>query len=516
MQGRERLQVEVVNMRKKTRTRLPALRLKNRLISVFALISLIPTVSLVILSLFIISQSRDRWEAASAELRNLRVVPMSEKALWIAADAEFIQTLESGNEFLEADFELSEDYAMLIYDADGKLLFSTNNELISGVNLDTLEEAGLPPISEFPLVPVIPEEIEVKKKELALSAVMVQSEEDGAVLGVIVVGKVMPSVAADIGMRTIIAVLTLAGVLIFLIALWISSVIAREITEPVRKLVAGTQEVAAGNLECQVDIDASDEIGMLADSFNVMTRKLRSYSEELRQAEKAAVWREVAQKLAHEIKNPLTPIQLSAERLRRRYRSNREGYDEILDECTQTIMDEVERLRKLLDEFSRLARMPRANPVPSDINSILEKALRLYGEYPKNLEVKIESEEGLPQISVDPEQMERAFFNIIKNAAEAMNDGGTLTVSARAVNEPGNNHVEVVFADTGPGISTDSMDKLFTPHFSTKRGGSGLGLAIVKKIITDHGGDVTVKSNEAKGTAFTVKIPIVEGADDSG
>ncbi len=341
-------------------------------------------------------------------------------------------------------------------------------------------------------------------------------EEDAEILGVVVVGKEMPVVAADIGMATIIAVLTFAGLLIFLIALWVSSLIAREITEPVRKLVAGTQEVANGNLQCQVKIDARDELGILADSFNFMTRELCTYAEELRQVEKSAAWREVAQKLAHEIKNPLTPIQLSAERLQRRYRSNREGYGEILEECTQTIVDEVERLRKLLDEFSRLARMPRANPMPSDINSILEKALRLYGEYPENLEVKIESEEGLPQISVDPEQMERAFFNIIKNAAEAMKDGGSLTIGTHLVNEQDSNHIEVVIADTGPGISTGSMDSLFTPHFSTKIGGAGLGLAIVKKIITDHGGDVTVKSKKSEGTVFTVKIPIVEGANNNG
>ena len=503
-------------MSKKTRTRLPALQLKNRLISVFALISLIPTVFLVVVSLFIISQSRERWEDASAELRNLRVVPMSEKAFEIASGPEFIMMLEDESELLETDFGLSEDYVVIIYDANGKRLLSINDEMISGANLDTLEVAGLPPINEFhPWEPVIPEEMKVKNMELALSAVMAHSE-DGAVLGVVVVGKELPSVPADIGMVTIIAVLTFAGVSVFLIALWISSLIAREITDPVRKLVAGTQEVAGGNLNYQVNIDARDEVGMLADSFNQMTVRLRRYAAELRQAEKSAAWQEVAQKLAHEIKNPLTPIQLSAERLRRRYSSNREGYDEILDECTQTIVDEVQRLRKLLDEFSRLARMPRAKPITSDINSILERALRLCGEFPENLEVKIESEDELPQISVDPEQMERAFFNIIKNAAEAMKDGGSLTVSARMVDEPDNNHVEVIFADTGPGISTDSMAKLFTPHFSTKRGGAGLGLAIVKKIITDHGGDVTVDNGEAKGTVFTVKIPIVEGADNNG
>ena len=493
-------------MDRKNRARRPALQLKNRLISVFAIISLIPTVSLVVVSLFIIFQSGERWEEASEELRNLRVVPMSDRAIEIAS-----MMPEGEKDPQEIDYGLSKDQFVIIYDANGKRLFSSNDEM--GSNLDTLEIAGLPPIDEFhPWEPVIPREIKVKNKEVALSAVMAQSQ-DGEILGVVVVGEEQPSVPADIGMGTIIAVLTFAGVSVFLIALWISSAMAREITEPVRKLVAGTREVATGNLDYQVNIEARDELGMLADSFNQMTVKLRSYAEELRQAEKSAAWREVAQKLAHEIKNPLTPIQLSAERLKRRYHSNREGYDEILEECTQTIVDEVERLRKLLDEFSRLARMPKVNPIPSDINRILEKSLKLYGEYPENIEVKIESEQNLPQVWVDPEQMERAFFNIIKNAVEAMQNGGYLSLSTRFVSEPDNNYIEVLISDTGTGISPDSIDNLFAPHFSTKRGGAGLGLAIVKKIITDHSGEVTVKSEESKGTVFTVKIPVVEGAN---
>jgi signal transduction histidine kinase len=536
---------------------------------------------------------------------------MAEKAMELASDPGFVRALEDGMDLSEMDLGLSEDYIVMVYDEDGKRLSSTSGEPVPG--LDSLEEAGLPPIDEFrPWEPITPREVKVKDKELALSAVMYQSskspyppsqrgneevvpfpkgepweddskgrsseddssgklwendsnggssedgseggslegdsngrslgdepngesweddsegessEDDGTITGVVVVGKVIPSAAADIGSETIIAILTLTAAIVFLIALWISSLIARDITNPIQKLVAGTQEVAGGNLDHRVDIDARDEVGMLADSFNQMTIRLHRNAEELRRAEKAAAWREIAQKLAHEIKNPLTPIQLSAERLRRRYNSKREGYEQVLDECTHTIVHEVERLRRLLDEFSRLARMPRANPVPSDVNSILEKAVKLYGEFPENVEVRTESAEDLPQALVDPEQMERAFFNIIKNAIEAMNDGGRLIVSTRATSgsvgvgvpvpsiDSGNKHIEVEFADTGPGISADSMEKLFTPHFSTKRGGAGLGLAIVQKIVTDHGGEVTVKSEEGKGTVFTLRIPAAEGFD---
>ncbi len=497
--------------------RLSNLQLKSKLILVFALVCLIPTVSLVLVSHFIIAQSIDRWERVSAELTKLLVLPTADDAMRIASDVSLIQALENETDLSGVDLDLSENYILVIFDATGKQIFSTIDESVPEMNLESLADAGLPPIGEFrPWEPITPgETIRVKDKELALSAVMCQSMEDGRPLGVVAVAKLMPSAPTDIGSETIIALLIFAAVSVFLIALWISSLIAREITYPIKELAAGTREVAAGDLDYRVNIDARDEVGMLADSFNQMTMRLRRYADELRLAEKSAAWREVAQKLAHEIKNPLTPIQLSAERLRRRYYSKREGYEEVLDECTSTIVDEVGRLRRLLDEFSRLARMPRADPVPSDINSILAKSLRLCGEFPENVEVITEYSEDLPPLSVDPEQMGQAFFNIIKNAVEAMSQGGRLTLHTRRVDSD-NKRVEIEFADTGPGISEDAMARLFTPHFSTKIGGAGLGLAIVQKIVTDHGGEVTVKSEEGKGTIFTIRIPILEGAGSNG
>jgi nitrogen fixation/metabolism regulation signal transduction histidine kinase len=496
--------------------RLSNLQLKSKLILVFALVCLIPTVSLVLVSHFIIAQSIDRWERVSAELRKLLVLPTADDAMRIASDISLIQALENQTDLSGVDLELSENYILVIFDATGKQIFGTIDDSIPEMNLGSLADAGLPPIDEFrPWEPITPGEIRVKDKELALSAVMCQSTEDGGPLGVVAVAKLMPSAPTDIGSETIIALLIFAAVSVFLIALWISSLIAREITNPIKELAAGTREVAAGDLDYQVNIDARDEVGMLADSFNQMTMRLRRYADELRVAEKSAAWREVAQKLAHEIKNPLTPIQLSAERLRRRYHSRREGYEQVLDECTSTIVDEVDKLRRLLDEFSRLARMPRADPVPSDINTILAKSLRLCGEFPENVEVITEYAEHLPPLSVDPEQMGQAFFNIIKNAVEAMSRGGRLTLHTREVDSD-SKCVEIGFADTGPGISEDAMARLFTPHFSTKIGGAGLGLAIVQKIVTDHGGEVTVKSEEGKGTIFTIRIPILEGAGNNG
>jgi nitrogen fixation/metabolism regulation signal transduction histidine kinase len=483
------------------------LQFKGKLILVFAVVSLIPTVSLVLVSHLIITQSIDRWERLSEKLRQLSVLPMVEKAMEIASDPTLNQALETGTGLSGIEFSLPEDYILMIYDSDGEQVFKTTNEQLPDLEMESLGSVGLPSADKFhPWEPVIPELIKIHDKELALSAILIQSPENEDYLGVVVVGQVIPSAPSDIGSQTVIIVLAFTAILVFLIALWISSLIAREITEPIKKLLAGTQEVAGGDLDYQVAIEARDELGILADSFNQMTTKLRKNTEELKRAEKSAAWREIAQKLAHEIKNPLTPIQLSAERLKKRYYSNRMGYEGVLDECTETIIREVNNLRYLLDEFSRLARMPSANPIPSDINDIVNKALGLYGEFPDNIEVKTEYAADLPAVPVDPEQMERAFFNVIKNAVEAMIDGGTLTIRTDISHE--NRHIKVEFEDTGSGISADAMDKLFTPHFSTKKGGTGLGLAIVQKIVNEHNGDVTAKSEEGKGAIFTFMIPI--------
>jgi len=492
------------------------LSLKGRLILVFAFVSFIPTIVLILVSYLIIAQGINRWEDMSSELRKLRVLPMVENARGIASDPGVIYALENKANLSELDLVLPEGYIVAIYDASGKILFNSSVDPSLHDKLTSLYELGLPPVKEFPFdEPILPKEpIKLKDKELALSAITSSQPENGKILGIVVVGKIVHSAPTDMSKmrRGIAIILILTATIIFLIALWISSIIAREITEPIRTLVAGTREVAGGNLEYQVNIDAKDEVGMLADSFNQMTEKLLRYADELKRAEKAAAWKEVAQKLAHEIKNPLTPIQLSAERLKRRYYSKREGYDEVLDECTYTIIDEVERLRRLLDEFSQFARMPAVNPIPSDIHGVINDALKLYGDIPENIEVITQFTDDLPKVMFDHDQTRRAFFNLIKNAIESMENGGKLTISTGiAKSEKNIDCVEVKISDTGTGMSTEEMEKLFTPHFSTKRGGAGLGLTIVKKIIDDHGGDVSVISEEGKGTTFIIRIPLVEG-----
>jgi two-component system nitrogen regulation sensor histidine kinase NtrY len=222
-------------------------------------------------------------------------------------------------------------------------------------------------------------------------------------------------------------------------------------------------------------------------------------------AQKVAAWREVARRLAHEIKNPLTPIQLCAERLRRHFSAAPDQTRHLVDECTTTIVGEVESLKELVDEFSQFARMPAPRATPTDLHALLTDALSLYAGIFSEVELKPRFASSLPRVSVDPEQMRRVVINVVDNAIEAMNQQGTIEIETQ--HEPANNLVRIVIADNGPGIPAAERDKLFLPYYSTKQRGSGLGLAIVRRIVAEHGGSLDVTDNVPRGTRFAIELP---------
>jgi two-component system nitrogen regulation sensor histidine kinase NtrY len=222
-------------------------------------------------------------------------------------------------------------------------------------------------------------------------------------------------------------------------------------------------------------------------------------------AQKVAAWREVARRLAHEIKNPLTPIQLSAERLRRHFSQSPVATRDLVDECTTTIVGEVESLKGLVDEFSQFARMPAPRAVLTDLHGVLDDALSLYRGLLAEIEIKTHFADALPKVSIDPEQIRRVILNLVDNAIEAMDRRGIIDIETR--HDVNNNLVRVVVADNGPGIPAAEREKLFLPYYSTKQRGSGLGLAIVRRIVVEHGGSIDVTDNQPRGTRFAIELP---------
>ena len=222
-------------------------------------------------------------------------------------------------------------------------------------------------------------------------------------------------------------------------------------------------------------------------------------------AQKVAAWREVARRLAHEIKNPLTPIQLCAQRLQRQFASAPPDTRALVDECTTTIVGEVESLKALVDEFSQFARMPAPRRVPTDLHELLLRTLALYDGLFHDVRIETLFAVSLPRVRLDPDQLRRVIINLVDNAIEAFNQQGQIVVETH--HDASAAVVRILVTDDGPGIAPEERDKLFMPYFSTKRRGSGLGLAIVRRIIAEHGGSIEVGSNEPRGTRFTIELP---------
>jgi two-component system nitrogen regulation sensor histidine kinase NtrY len=222
-------------------------------------------------------------------------------------------------------------------------------------------------------------------------------------------------------------------------------------------------------------------------------------------AQKVAAWREVARRLAHEIKNPLTPIQLSAERMRRHLTAAPEPTHSLVEESTGTIVSEVESLKGLVDEFSQFARMPAPRTTSVALHELLTDVLSLYAGIFTEITIRPRFAAALPRVSIDPEQIRRVMINLIDNAVEAMERRGTIEIETQ--HDPSNNLVRVIVADDGPGIPASERDKLFLPYYSTKRRGSGLGLAIVRRIVAEHGGSIDVTDNVPHGTRFAIELP---------
>ncbi|HET8539439.1 MAG TPA: ATP-binding protein [Anaeromyxobacter sp.] len=284
----------------------------------------------------------------------------------------------------------------------------------------------------------------------------------------------------------------------------VGRLLASRVTRPLEALREGAARVAAGDLDARVAARAGGELGELVAAFNAMTRDLALGRARLAQAERIAAWREVARRLAHEIKNPLTPIAMSVETLRDAHEKRRGDFGEIFGEGTRAIAEEVRRLKRIVDEFSRFARLPAPERAPVAPDELLASVLALFAEPPAGVSVVRDVAPGLPRVHADRDQISQLLLNLVRNALEAMPGGGTLTVSARRAPEG----VAFAVADTGAGIAAADLARVFEPYFTTKEGGTGLGLAIAQRIAEEHGGRLEAASVPGRGATFTLTLPL--------
>ena len=226
---------------------------------------------------------------------------------------------------------------------------------------------------------------------------------------------------------------------------------------------------------------------------------------ELEKAQRMAAWREVARRIAHEVKNPLTPIKLSAQRLKRKY--SKQINEPVFEECTRMIIDHVDLIRNLVNEFSSFARFPAANPVPCDLPPIIKETVALYKEGHQKILFGTNIPDNMPRLNLDRQQIKQAMINLVDNAVAAIKENGNIVITLEHDSEFKTVSIEI--ADDGAGISEEDKARIFEPNFSTKKTGSGLGLTIVNTIIADHKGVIRVQDNYPKGTKFIVELPVI-------
>jgi signal transduction histidine kinase len=293
-----------------------------------------------------------------------------------------------------------------------------------------------------------------------------------------------------------------------ILAILLSSWASARVTRPVEQLAEAAREVAGGNWNTQVDVTSSDELGELAQAFNRMTLELTEQRERLVQTERVAAWRELARRLAHELKNPLFPLQLTVENLIRAREQSPEVFEEILKESSSTLLAEIANLKTIISRFSEFSKMPQPQFQTVQINDIVQNVVRLFHaqfETPDRpaISCKLELDSHLQSIAADPELLHRAISNLVLNAMDAMSNGGTLTLRTRK-RERG---IALEIEDTGNGLTAEECERLFTPYYTSKAHGTGLGLAIVQSVVTDHDGKISVRSQPGKGTAFLIELP---------
>ncbi len=335
-------------------------------------------------------------------------------------------------------------------------------------------------------------------------------QRDGRMEGVLLAGT---SLAAQFALENQIlwigVVVSASGIVIGILLGWWTT---ERVTRPVIRLATGARAVAGGDWSARVEVLSNDEIGELAAAFNRMTEQLAEQRDRAIQAERVAAWRELARRLAHELKNPLFPLQITIENLRKARNLSAAEFEEVFQESTGTLLAEVGNLKTIIGRFSDFAKMPPPRFEAVDLNEIVHNVMKLYdaqfkAEGRPKVAPELSLSEGELLIQADGEQLRRAIGNLVLNAIDAMPGGGSLRISSSSQD----GHVRLSVSDTGQGLTEEECARLFTPYYTTKQHGTGLGLAIVQSVVSDHGGKISVTSTPGSGATFVIELPVSPG-----
>lgn len=297
------------------------------------------------------------------------------------------------------------------------------------------------------------------------------------------------------------------SIVIVVVSILISLALSKNITRPVMELVDAAKQLSYGNFKIRLYRKSNDELGLLYKAFNHMVMELDGNKRLMYQKQKLEAWREMATKLVHEIKNPLTPIRLSAERMRRRFLENHKDIDTIIVSGSETIIEEVDALMALLKEFTNFARLPVMKPEQTDINRLVENCVNFFSGH-ENIKFTVTMDPGISHANIDKILLRQAITNLIQNSIHAVKERGNISVITELVVVNYLKHVRIRILDDGIGIDESEIEKIFEPGYSKKAGGTGLGLPIVEMIVFEHNGKISCKSEKGKGAEFSIDLPI--------
>jgi len=506
-----------------------AFRFQVRLTVMMLLLSLVPTVPLVIFPATLLNRSLDVLVAGYLE-ETLESSLTAIREQMVRYNALVLDRLQSGsslNDLIRLADQSSVDYAFRVRKNDEvgiDTIFTRNPEAVQRILLDdeTIEMILYGNLGSI-----------LYQEDCIFESYRIDSDSTILVVGMPVdsttaaaISNIEQASASYSWLRifrdrlldrhavyavslVILIVLTAAVVIV-------ASRLSGGIIRPIRDLVRGFEQVGDGNLDVTVNTKAKDEIEYLVTSFNRMVGELKSSQRRLIQSERLAAWRDVARQISHEIKNPLTPIQLSIHRLKNKISIPGE-HKQAVEESFQTIDEEIESLRSIATEFSEFARMPKPQLVMANLNDVAAGAAALYEKNDRGVQVVTELDASMPENMLDPEQMKRVIINLIKNSIEAVPEGeGRVTVATRIESSQSGAAASMPVAclevrDNGCGMDEDVLRKIFDPYFTTKKDGTGLGMPIIKRIVEEHSGGVFVDSEPGRGTAVRITLPANPG-----
>ncbi len=503
---------------------MPMKKIRNKLIFIFLIVAFLPLLPLAWIVNQLVNHSyqigvNPQVEAAlkngvdfSLNLYQLRKTHLGERVKQILSAYSFPPAgdEEGFRRLLPEDDEEWHYLSLQWYDARGKLLTSVSrggvptpipSDRFTKLSRENIEQIVLANRAENRFSAVAKLARSAGDGYLVLTAALPESflKKSDQTLYVYKLYRTLQLSSISIPRQFLYAFIALSFVILFG-TVFLATYFSRRITRSLNELAAGTREIGRGNLDYRIRQHSNDEIGELVQHFNRMAQELKEYQQRSIYLERMAAWQEIARRLAHEIKNPLTPIQLTVQEMVDQYPGEDREYARLLAECHTIISEELENLRRLVHEFSEFGRLPKLQLKKGDVHSLIRDVARLY----PHREIRLEFADGMPLLEMDEDRIRRVLINLLENAIQADPQNYPIIIRT-TVSET---EVMIAVEDRGAGIAPEVMEKIFQPYFSTRKSGAGLGLAITRRMVEEHGGNISVESELGKGTCFRVRLPL--------